>query len=128
MKHIKTFETIIYSNDVNYEQVYKPKNINNYFLSVLNSFKFKLDDYVKIDENDIKFKYNENVIDDGVHVIYVIKAIDIIKPFKYNIFKINEEINFNEDGLWVYEENINLATEEEVENYYVKLDAYKYNL
>ena len=49
MKTIKNFndfitERKVYSEDVEYKQVFKPSNITTYDKVILNSLKFKLDD------------------------------------------------------------------------------------
>jgi hypothetical protein len=135
MKYLKTFETSIFSNNVNYPQVYKPNNINPYIQSLLDKFKFKLDDYIKINKEDIQFKYNANIIKNK---IYIIKEIDLDNyKARYTIYELTREIYYNpvfnysgkeKDLMYIKEDQIILATPEEIEKYIISLNLNKFNL
>lgn len=96
-------ERKVYSNDVEYKQVFKPNNITEYDKSTLNSLKFKLDDIVKL-----KDKQYNSWVDDKY---FIIKCIDLDNPFEYRLLKVvlDENNNIiskfdNEHDIWVCEQ------------------------
>ena len=77
MKHLKKYETIVYSDDVKYEQIWKKNHLNTTQLMALNKTNFKLDDYVRVIVND-QYYVNSNGINKNIkNNIFQIKAIDL---------------------------------------------------
>ena len=121
MKTIKNFndfitERKVYSEDVEYKQVFKPSNITAYDKVILNSLKFKLDDIVKLRDK----QYNP-WIDDKY---FIIKCIDLDNPkFEYRLLKVILDENNNiiskfddENDIWIADYKIEKVSDEEFQN------------
>ena len=135
MKYIKAYETSVFSDNVSYPQVYKPRNINSYIQSLLDKFKFKLDDYVKIKNEDVEKWQNKNI---KAGDIYIIKEVDLDNyKARYTIYKLTKDIYYNpifnysgkeKELIYVREDNLTLATPEEAERFIISIDTNKFNI
>jgi len=90
--------------------------------------------FEKIKEPNRYFKYKigdivNQTFDTLFHNIFKIKIIDyrLSETFNHNRYLL-EDLEYKENTYWEYEENINLLTEKELEDYYIKQVAKKYNI
>jgi len=118
IKKFKDFlnERKVFSEDVEYQQVFKPSKITDYDKSTLNKLEFKLDDIVKLKDHN----YNP-WIDDK---FFIIKCIDLDNPlYQFRLLKVfldsdnNIISKFNdEDDIWVPDYKIKKVSDEEFKN------------
>jgi len=113
MKYIKTYEN------------FKTVSTNN----------FKVGDYVKIKETDIKqYQENEKLKKFILSNIGIIKYISEYEYFNADVFVEyinipNNIIGFFDDNRYISDiKNLSIANESEIEEFKIKLKANKYNL